>query len=168
MVLMMLPTVACAQSDSAPLTATERLAELKSMGAPTHELLADDSSMEFASAAEFLRELPARKGVVPDTARPALDGGSFYTNDPDPLWNVPLGEQTVRDGDRISWMLLASPHPAAPAVLRVHDHAVTGPDGITHVTSRLGLLCEGEAEACAELHAVRRSMIPALRDAQDE
>ena len=168
MMLALLPAVACAQSDNPSLTATERLAELRRTGAPTYELLLDDSAMEYSSASEFIEHLPARKGVVPDPARPALEGGSFYTDDPDPLWNAPLGEPTVRDGDRISWVLLAPPHPAAPAVLRVHDHAVTGANGVTHVTSRMGLLCEGEAEACAELQAIRRSMIPALRETQED
>ena len=166
--LALVPTAARAQSEGASLTATEQLAELKRTGAPTYALQIDDGAMEYATAAEFIRELPTREGVVPDPARPAVDGGSFYTNDPDPLWNAPMGDHTVPDGDRVSWMLLSPPHPAAPAVLRVHDHAVTGPEGITHVTSRLGLLCEGEVTACAELQAIRRSMIPALRDARED
>lgn len=152
-----------------PMTATERWAEMKRNGAATYETQVDDDSMEYATAAEYFARLPLRDDLSMITGEGDADPGTVgYTDNPDPYWIPPLRQPAVRSGTRTSWGLYGPPHPAAPAVIRVHDAAVTAEDGTTLVTTRIGMLCEGEAAACADLKDMRDSMVPELRLLKEE
>ena len=163
---MMHATAALAEPEQ--LTATERLAALKLKESTTRELLADDIAMEFATVAEFSARLPGLKGVAVDTSRTTPPGVTVYTDSLDPIWNTTDGAPTVRIGDRTSWILLAPPLKAAPALMRMRDHAQTGENGKTHVTTRMRLLCEGPQAACEEQQDILDSMIPERRLLKEE
>lgn len=130
---------------------------------PVQQFVVDDSSMEFDSVQEYQQRLPTLKGVSARTDQATPPGVTLYADSVDAVWDAAMKGKGLVEGRRTSWVLMLPPHESGPAVVRTQMDAETGSDGVSRVTTRIGMLCEATEEVCAEVRRRRYEMIEIMQ-----